>query len=221
MKKGLFISIEGSDGSGKSTQLKYIREYFRDRGLDALFTREPGGTPIGEKIRSIILDKHNGEMFPITEAMLYAAARAQHVRELILPALGEGRHVVCDRFVDSSIAYQGFGRELGQPVRVINDFAVDGCMPDYTFFLDLDPRVGRNRIRSDGFDRLEQEKLSFHRRVYEGYMDILKEPSGRFISIDASDTEERVRDVIYRHLNRIFSEEITSGGTASEERRDG
>ena len=154
MKRGIFISIEGSDGSGKSTQLSYIKEYFKYHNLDAVFTREPGGTAIGEKIRNIILDNENSEMFPLTEAMLYAAARAQHVRELIVPTLERGRHVVCDRFVDSSIAYQGYGRELGDCVGVINGFAVGGRMPDFTFFLDLDQAVGRGRISSAHFDRL-------------------------------------------------------------------
>ena len=204
MNRGLFISIEGSDGSGKSTQLSYIREYFKDRNLDAVFTREPGGTSIGEKIRHVILDNENSEMCPLTEAMLYAASRAQHVRELIIPALKEGKHVVCDRFVDSSIAYQGHGRELGDCVSVINGFAVGDCMPDYTFFLDLDPEVGRGRIRSDAFDRLEQEKLTFHRRVYDGYMKLLSEEPERFIRIDASGTVEEVKKAIYAGLDEIF-----------------
>ncbi len=211
MNRGIFISIEGSDGSGKSTQLSYIREYFQNNGMDAVFTREPGGTAIGEKIRAMILDPENEEMCPLTEAMLYAASRAQHVRQLIIPTLESGRHVVCDRFVDSSIAYQGYGRELGDCVAVINGFAVDRCMPDYTFFLDLDPAVGRGRIKSADFDRLEKEKMTFHQRVYDGYVKLIGEDSGRFIRIDASKSVEEVRREIYAHLDRIFSGERRDG----------
>lgn len=211
MKRGIFISIEGSDGSGKSTQLSYIREYFERNSIDAVFTREPGGTSISEKIREIILDPANEEMAPLTEAMLYAASRAQHVRELIVPALSEGKNVICDRFVDSSIAYQGYGRELGDCVAIINGFAVDGFMPDYTFFLDLDPAVGRGRIKSADFDRLEKEKLTFHQRVYDGYMKLMEENPDRFIRIDASRTVEEVRNEIYARLDGIFCKERRDG----------
>ena len=179
--------------------------------MDAVFTREPGGTAIGEKIRAVILDPENEEMCPLTEAMLYAASRAQHVRQLIIPTLESGRHVVCDRFVDSSIAYQGYGRELGDCVAVINGFAVDGCMPDYTFFLDLDPAVGRGRIKSADFDRLEKEKMTFHQRVYDGYVKLIGEDSGRFIRVDASKSVEEVRKEIYSHLDRVFSGERRDG----------
>ena len=140
MKRGVFISIEGPDGSGKSTQIKNIRQFFKDKGIDIIFTREPGGTPIGERIRSIILDRDCAEMDDMTEAMLYAAARAQHVAQVIRPALLAGKIVICDRFVDSSIAYQGYGRGLGQAVKTINDFAIAGCMPHVTFLLKMDPK---------------------------------------------------------------------------------
>ena len=120
MDRGIFISIEGPDGSGKSTQINNIKEFFKKRGMEVIFTREPGGTLIGERIREILLDKTHTEMDPMTEAMLYAAARAQHVAQVIKPALNDGKVVVCDRFVDSSIAYQGYGRQLGDSVGVIN-----------------------------------------------------------------------------------------------------
>ena len=124
MKKGMFITLEGPDGSGKSTQIEAIKAFFEKKGEKVLITREPGGTPISEKIRTIILDRENKEMEPMTETMLYAAARAQHVAQVIRPALNEGIHVICDRFLDSSIAYQGYGRGLGDCVAVINAYAV-------------------------------------------------------------------------------------------------
>ena len=124
MERGIFISIEGPDGSGKSTQIENIKKFFADKNLEIVFTREPGGTAIGERIRDILLDKSCAEMDYMTEAMLYAASRAQHVAQVIKPALAEGKVIVCDRFVDSSIAYQGYGRGLGDAVRIINEFAV-------------------------------------------------------------------------------------------------
>ena len=158
MRKGLFISVEGSDGSGKSTQIENIKRFFENKGINIIFTREPGGTVIGEKLREIILDKGLAEMSDMTEALLYAAARAQHVAQVIRPALEKGKIVVCDRFVDSSIAYQGYGRGLGEPVRVINEYAIAGCLPDVTFLMKMDPRIGRRRIKPEQQDRLEREE---------------------------------------------------------------
>jgi len=188
-----FISFEGGDGSGKSTQLDNIRKYLEDKGVEYLFTREPGGTPIGEKIRDVILDPNTMEMEDVTEAMLYAASRAQHVRELIKPALDRGVTVVCDRFVDSSYAYQGYGRGLEEMVKVINDYAVDGCMPDVTFFLDITPEDAMARISNRGHDRLEKQDEEFHKKVYEGYKAISRD---RMINIDANrDPEEVWQDI--------------------------
>ena len=132
MREGYFISFEGGDGSGKSTQIQILREFLEERGYDVILTREPGGTPISEKIRSIILDKANSEMDDMTEALLYAAARAQLVSQIIRPALEEGKVVICDRFVDSSMDYQAYARGLGDSVKTINAFAVGDCMPDLT-----------------------------------------------------------------------------------------
>lgn len=196
MKKGLFISFEGPDGSGKSTQIEYLKEYFNTNGIDAVFTREPGGTAIGEKLRQIILDKDNSEICDMTEALLYAASRAQHVDELIRPSLDRGKIVVCDRFIDSSIAYQGYGRNLGDGVRIMNELAIKGCMPDLTFFLNLDPAVGKSRISTDVQDRLESETLAFHQRVYRGYKDMAEYYSERFVTIDASKTKEEMKKMI-------------------------
>ena len=185
MSKGLFISIEGPDGSGKSTQIENIKQFFCDKGIDIVFTREPGGTAIGERIREIILDKNCSEMDYMTEAMLYAAARSQHVAQVIRPSLEEGKIVICDRFVDSSIAYQGYGRKLGDAVAIINDFAIGKCLPDVTFLMKLDPRIGRRRIDADKQDRLEREQDDFHIAVFEGYLELEKKYKDRIVGIDA------------------------------------
>ncbi|MBO5995305.1 MAG: dTMP kinase [Firmicutes bacterium] len=204
--KGLFISIEGPDGSGKSTQIENIRKFFADKNIEIVFTREPGGTPIGERIREIILDNSFKEMDYMTEAMLYAASRAQHVAQIIRPALEAGKVVVCDRFVDSSLAYQGYGRHLGEAVEVINGYAVKECMPDVTFLLKVDPNVGKTRIKAnrETEDRLEHEKLAFHREVYEGYLELEKKYPGRIVGIDASLGIDEIRDEIYRKLEEII-----------------
>ena len=204
--RGLFITIEGPDGSGKSTQIENIKKFFEDKNIDIVFTREPGGTAIGERIREIILDNSFKEMDPMTEAMLYAASRAQHVAQKIRPALEAGKVVVCDRFVDSSLAYQGYGRELGEAVEIINSYAVKECMPDVTFLMKLDPNVGKHRIQENrsSQDRLEHEKLAFHRKVYEGYLELEKKYPDRIIGIDASLGIEEIRDVIYSKLEEII-----------------
>ena len=205
MKKGLFISIEGGDGSGKSTQLKRIKAYLDDRGIESIFTREPGGTNISEKIRSIILDPNTPEMADITEALLYAASRAQHVAEKIKPALDAGKSVVCDRFVDSSIVYQGIGRELGDVVRRINEPAVAGCMPDITIFLDISPKDAMARISQRGHDRLEMEEMDFHQRIYEGYINLIEsDTTGRLIGVDANRDQEVVWQDIKKILDDVF-----------------
>lgn len=204
MNRGIFISIEGPDGSGKSTQLKNIEKFFNERNLEVIFTREPGGTLIGEKIREILLDKANIGMDSMTEAMLYAAARAQHVSQVIKPALEQGKVVVCDRFVDSSIAYQGFGRGLGDCVADINSYAIRDFMPDVTFLMRLDPRIGKNRIGNREQDRLELEKEAFHTSVFEGYLEIEKKNPKRVFGIDASRSIEEIKYDIYRKLEEVL-----------------
>lgn len=171
---GKFFTIEGVDGSGKSTQLHLLESHFMKLGYDVILTREPGGTPVGEKIREILLDSNHGAMTSETEILLYAAARAQHLKEKILPAVAQGKIVLCDRFIDSSVAYQGYGREYGaQLVLEINRFATKGIEPDLTFFLDLPPQKGMERKKQEEghiLDRMEQEKMAFHQKVYEGYL---------------------------------------------------
>lgn len=205
MRKGLFISIEGPDGSGKSTQIENIKKFFEEKNIDIIFTREPGGTPIGERIRDLILDKNCMEMDAMTEAMLYAAARAQHVAQVIKPAMEAGKIVVCDRFVDSSIAYQGYGRGLGDAVSIINSYAVKECMPDITFLMKLDPRIGRGRIDEKNQDRLEMEKDAFHLSVFEGYLKLEEKEPERVIGIDASRSIDEIRIDIYKKLEELLS----------------
>ncbi len=206
MKKGIFISLEGPDGSGKSTQIRYIVEYLESRGYETVLTREPGGTSIGEKIRDVILDRENSEMDPMTETMLYAASRAQHVAQVIRPALEQGKVVICDRFVDSSIAYQGFGRDLGDCVAEINEYAIMGCVPDITFLMKLPPEEGIGRIGSGEKDRLESEKISFHQKVYEGYEYLEKTYPARIRGIDASGSIGEIRAEIEKQLEKLIED---------------
>lgn len=204
MKRGIFISIEGPDGSGKSTQIKNIRDFFEGKDFEVVFTREPGGTAIGERIRNIILDKNCEEMNYMTEAMLYAAARAQHVSEVIRPALEAGKVVICDRYVDSSIAYQGYGRKLGEAVAVINGYAVQGCMPDLTFLFKLDPSVGKKRIRTELQDRLDAEAEAFHADVYRGYLHLEQQFADRFCGIDASRSIAEIKADVCLKLTQVL-----------------
>lgn len=195
--KGYFVSFEGPDGAGKSTVLKEVlAEIGPELRPQYLVTREPGGSKIAEKIRDIILDPANDEMNAKTEALLYAASRSQHVEEIIRPALETGKLVFSDRFVDSSLAYQGEGRDLGiAEVKQINDFATGKLDPDLTFFLDVAPEVGLSRIkklRPDQEDRLEQENLAFHKKVYAGFQKIKQMYPERFVTIDATQPIEQV-----------------------------
>ncbi len=169
--KGKFIVLEGPDGSGKSTMAHKIGQYFSENGRVIEFTREPGGTNISEKIRDLILDKNNTEMNFRAEALLYAAARAQLVSEKIIPWLEEGKIVISERYVYSSLVYQGLGRGLGiDEVKEINDFGTSGLNPDIVLLLDVNPEKALNRkLNIDGGDRIENESISFHRNVYEGY----------------------------------------------------
>ena len=202
--RGYFITFEGGDGSGKSTQIDILKDRLEKSGYDVILTREPGGTQISERVRDIILDKDNTEMDSMTEALLYAAARAQLVRQVIEPALNDKMIVICDRFVDSSIAYQAYGRGLGDSVGIINSFAVGNCIPDVTFFLKVDPSVGSSRISEREQDRIEQESDEFHRKVYNGYIELEKKFPERIIGIDACRSiEEIAAEIAYKVDNMI------------------
>ena len=192
--KGYFITLEGCEGSGKSTQLKKLEEFLRESGRGFIFTREPGGTPIAEQIRGIILDGKNVEMADETEALLYSAARVQHVKEKILPAKNSGKIVVCDRYIDSSFAYQAYARGLGMDfVKGVNVYAVQNCMPDLNLFLDISPEDAFIRKGgADKDDRLEQSGLEFHKKVYAGYKQLAKDNPERIAVIDAKQGAEEV-----------------------------
>jgi dTMP kinase len=203
---GLFITFEGADGCGKSTQARFLAEYLEENGVSVVHTREPGGSLVAEKIRDILLDKENAEMDAVTEALLYAASRAEHVRKVIRPALTAGKVVICDRFVHSSYAYQGYGRELGVPlVKQINDPAVDGCMPDITVFINVTPEHAFSRMNEHKErDRLEIEEIGFHQRAFDGFTALSHEPG--MILIDAQGTKFETQALIRERLLPIFKE---------------
>ena len=204
--KGIFITFEGPDGSGKTTQIRLFSKYLEEKGYPVVQTREPGGTRISERIRAIILDPDNKEMDDMTEALLYAAGRAQHVAQLIKPAVEEGKIVLSDRFMDSSIAYQGYGRDLGDKIRIINEYAVAGIHPDLTFFLDLSAEEGIARAEHrQKLDRLEQESIAFHKRVYEGYLELSKIYEDRYVIIDASRSIEEISQDIIAKFEEFIS----------------
>ena len=198
--KGLFITFEGCEGSGKSTIAKMLKEELENANIPCLFTREPGGTPISEKIRNIILDPSTPEMTSRTEALLYAASRSQHTAEKIIPALEEGKIVVCDRYLESSLAYQGAARELG--VGNIFDINIFGgaIEPDYILFFDISPQESLKRIKNRNFDRLEKEELEFHEKVYNYF----KSQTNRnnFNSIDAT---KPIDEVFSKVIKIIYS----------------
>lgn len=208
MGKGYFITFEGGDGSGKSTQIKRLQNYLEEKGYKVLLTREPGGTNISEQIREIILDSNNTEMDDITETLLYAAARAQLVRQVIRPAIDRGDIVICDRFVDSSMAYQAYGRGLGNVVWDINQKAVDGCMPDMTILLKLDPRQGMNRIKDREQDRIEQSSSEFHQKVYEGYLALEERFPERIKGFDAAQDIEEIANQIRQAVDRLIDRNV-------------
>jgi len=206
MRKGFFISFEGGDGSGKTTQIRLLKEYIAGRGVDVVTVREPGGVPVSEKIREIILDSRNTDMDNITEMLLYAASRAQLVSQVIIPAMNDGKCVICDRFVDSSYVYQGIARGLGiDMIKTVNDIATRKLVPDITFFIDVEPENAlKRRLNTTEPDRLEREDISFHLRVYQGYIKIAEMYPDRIKRIDGSLKEEEVFLQIKRHIDHLF-----------------
>ncbi|MCX7884064.1 MAG: dTMP kinase [Caloramator sp.] len=203
--KGLFITFEGPDGSGKTTQINLLNNYLTKCGYDVILTREPGGTKISEKIREVILNPENKGMSPICEALLYAAARAQHVYEVIIPALNSGKIVICDRFTDSSVVYQGYARGLGEDlVENINHYATLGIEPNITFLLNLPAEIGIKRKKeSKTLDRLEQESIIFHEKVCEGY-NRLKNRHKRIFEIDAAMEADKIHSIIIEKIKNIL-----------------
>lgn len=199
-----FISFEGGEGSGKTTVIEYVRDHLVDNGYEVLITREPGGINIAEQIREVILDKNNTEMDYMTEVFLYAAARREHLVHKVFPALEEGKVVLCDRYVDSSLVYQGYSRGLGiDKVKEINEYVTGGVMPDKTFYLDVSPEIGLARIDVDENrekNRLDLEELKFHEKVREGYLRVVERYPERLDLIDAN---KDVEGVLAEILNRL------------------
>lgn len=206
-QRGLFITFEGPDGGGKSSQVRRIANTLKQNGYNVVTTREPGGTRVGDKLREIILDPAHKGMEPVAEAFLYAAARAQHVAEVIRPAVEDGKIVLCDRYVDSSIVYQGYGRGLPIDfVREINRMATEGLVPDLTILLDLPVEIGLMRAKKGGIlkgDRLEREKVEFHERVRQGYLRLAQENPGRFRLVDASQSIEDVYQCVIQLMRQF------------------
>ncbi|MBM4401879.1 MAG: dTMP kinase [Candidatus Cloacimonetes bacterium] len=202
----LFITFEGPDGGGRSAQAELLGERLRAEGINFILTREPGGNgvEIAEQIRKILLTRDNQKMVAKTEALLYFAARAQHVRELIQPSLAQGITVVCERFNDSTLAYQGYGRGLDlQLLRDIAAFVANGLVPDVTFLLDIAPEIGLARKDRHALDRLEKEDLTFHQRVRQGYK-ILACGNPRFVVIDAEQSIEVIAGIVWGKVKQLL-----------------
>jgi dTMP kinase len=220
--RGLFFTFEGVEGSGKSTQLRRLSAALRQAGQRVVETREPGGTSVGEAIRPILLMTQNREMVAEAELFLYVASRAQLSRECIIPCLHSGAVVVCDRFADATVAYQGYGRGLDlKLIAAVNRAATGGLTPDLTILLDLDPREGLRRVRARGqvplpeplLDRLESEALEFHDRVREGYLQVARDERRRFHVIDATRPEESIATEIWQRVEPLIGSLMVQRGS--------
>lgn len=206
---GVFIVLEGGEGAGKTTQLELLEEWLTETGRTVLRTREPGGTAIGERIRSLVLDHGQGEVDPRTEALLFAASRAAHVTQKIMPALRSGTVVLCDRYLDSSLAYQGAGRGLGVvQVAQINEWATQGLQPDVTVLLDLDPAVSAERREARdggaGGDRIESADIEFHAALRQAFLDRAAAAPGRYLVLDATESVESVHQAVRSRLEPLL-----------------
>ena len=212
----MFITFEGIEGCGKSTQAKRLVNRLRELAVPLVFTLEPGGTSVGQKIRSILLDSRNQHLSPLTELLLYAADRAQHVEEVIKPALEQEKWVLCDRFFDATTVYQGYARGLDMKLIVtLNEKASPGIRPDITFLIDCAVEIGleralkRNRIQfQEGQDRFEREKKDFHEAVREGYLTMAMEDSERFVVVDGTLKEDELEEIIFKHVEPFVSRKM-------------
>ncbi|MDD3819323.1 MAG: dTMP kinase [Actinomycetota bacterium] len=212
MKKGLFITFEGLDGSGKTTQIKLLDSYLKGEGFDVILTREPGGTEIGRKIREILLDKKNQDISHKTETFLFLASRAELTSKVIAPALGAGKIVICDRFFDSTLVYQGIARGLGvEEILKMSLWATDGLVPDITFLLSIKVSRCDKRIKEANRkkDRIEMEENNFKEKIYKGYLDIARKNKERFVVIDAEKSIEsifeEIKSKVLEHLKDMES----------------
>lgn len=205
---GYFISFEGTEGSGKTSVIQAVKAYFEEKQVPLLITREPGGIRISEKIRDILLDKEHTEMDARTEALLFAASRRQHLVEKIRPALNEGKLILCDRFVDSSLVYQGIARNLGiDLVYEINRFAIEDTLPDLTIFIDVHPEIGLKRVfstKSREVNRLDLEKLDFHNMIYRGYLDLITKFPDRIKRVNGERPLEEVTDEVISLIESLL-----------------
>ncbi|SHI90029.1 dTMP kinase [Clostridium intestinale] len=208
MGKGMFITFEGGDGAGKSTVINKVYQELVEKNLSCMITREPGGIDIAEQIREVILNVKNTKMDARTEALLYAAARRQHLAEKVVPALEEGKIVLCDRFLHSSLAYQGYARGLGiEEVYEINKFAIDSYMPDLVILFDIEPKLGLERINKNKgreINRLDKENMDFHDKVREGYSILMEKYNHNIVKVDASGAV----DEVYLEVSKIINENI-------------
>lgn len=205
MLLGTFITFEGCEGCGKTTQAAMLRDRLQASGKQVLLVREPGGTPVGQRIRDILLDPESGDIAPITEALLFAADRAQQVRDTIRPSLQKGITVISDRYVDSSLAYQGVGRGCGlEPVKNLNDWATGGLEPHLTIYLDMSVKDSLARVRPQELDRIEKEKLEFHENVRYAYSMLQRIFSYRYTIVDASGTPEMVHERVFGEVEKII-----------------
>lgn len=211
----MFITFEGIEGCGKTTQLRRFVKRLKSRGISLVMTLEPGGTRIGKDIRKILLDSRNKNLSSLAELILYAADRAQHVEEVIKPALDEGKWVICDRFLDATVVYQGMvrGQDM-ELIRVLNEKATQGIRPDITYLLDCPADMGlgralkRNEAQSqEGQDRFEREALDFHKAVRQGYLDLAREDQDRYVIIDATLPKDEVEAVIFQHIEQYLKED--------------
>ncbi len=218
LKKPFFITFEGIEGSGKSTQIRLLAEFFKKQKFSVLLTREPGGTEIGNQIREIVLHSKNKKMVSLSELFLYAADRAQHIEEVIRPALKKRQIVLCDRFTDSTIAYQAEGRKISRKmIDRLNEMATSGLKPDLTFLIDCPVSVGLKRAKKrilgqiNKEERFEKEKISFHEKVRKGFLKIAKEDRSRMVVIDGMKSPEEIHQEILRQLKNIKSPPLKKG----------
>ena len=209
----MFITLEGIEGSGKTTQIRHVEAFLRSRGMTTVVTREPGGTAVGEKIRAVLLNPDIEKMAPLTELFLYEADRIEHLEKTIRPALAAGKVVLCDRFCDATVVYQGYGRGLDlELIERLHRLILDGVRPDLTFLFDLDPAIGLERAwnqvdngtRSGKETRFEKEKLAFHRSIRQGYLTIARQDPQRFVIVDAGQDENTVSRTVLDHLQQFI-----------------
>ena len=210
-KKGLFVTFEGIEGCGKSTQARLLAESLRNLGLSVLLTREPGGPRISEEIRTILLNKEFNEMNRLTEVFLYMASRAQHTLEWIIPAIEKGQIVICDRYYDSTYAYQGAAREIPEyEIETINTIATTGLKPDVTYIIDVPVEIGLERLhngtKAEDIDRLESEDIDFHRRVRAGYLKLAKKEPDRVVVIDGTKNIEEIHKDIMKNIKQRYKD---------------